>query len=138
MIPILSKFDLKEGVKQIVGVSDITENRNIWRMLVAEFLGTFFLVAIGIGSTTGWTDYSPTLTQIAFTFGLVVATLAQFRYQFRIGCCTCSNCAVALVLTDPITLFPSAASFLTERILVPIVIALTFEFQSQAVERTDL
>uniref|UniRef100_A0A2M4D5K1 Putative aquaporin aqpan.g n=1 Tax=Anopheles darlingi TaxID=43151 RepID=A0A2M4D5K1_ANODA len=46
-------------------------------MLVAEFLGTFFLVAIGIGSTTGWTDYSPTLTQIAFTFGLVVATLAQ-------------------------------------------------------------
>uniref|UniRef100_A0A182VL82 Aquaporin n=1 Tax=Anopheles merus TaxID=30066 RepID=A0A182VL82_ANOME len=77
MIPILSKFDLKEGVKQIVGVSDITENRNIWRMLVAEFLGTFFLVAIGIGSTTGWTDYSPTLTQIAFTFGLVVATLAQ-------------------------------------------------------------
>uniref|UniRef100_A0A182PME9 Aquaporin n=1 Tax=Anopheles epiroticus TaxID=199890 RepID=A0A182PME9_9DIPT len=77
MIPILSKFDLKEGVKQIVGVSDITENRNIWRMLIAEFLGTFFLVAIGIGSTTGWTDYSPTLTQIAFTFGLVVATLAQ-------------------------------------------------------------
>ncbi|KFB43007.1 AGAP008842-PA-like protein [Anopheles sinensis] len=64
-------------VKQIVGVSDITENRNIWRMLIAEFLGTFLLVSIGIGSTTGWTDYSPTLTQIAFTFGLVVATLAQ-------------------------------------------------------------
>lgn len=71
-------------MKQIVGVSDITENRNIWRMLVAEFLGTFFLVAIGIGSTTGWTDYSPTLTQIAFTFGLVVATLAQVR-RTRVG-----------------------------------------------------
>lgn len=47
-------------------------------MLVAEFLGTFFLVSIGIGSTMGWGgDYAPTMTQIAFTFGLVVATLAQ-------------------------------------------------------------
>uniref|UniRef100_A0A182KCZ3 Aquaporin n=1 Tax=Anopheles christyi TaxID=43041 RepID=A0A182KCZ3_9DIPT len=52
-------------------------------MLIAEFLGTFFLVAIGIGSTTGWTDYSPTLTQIAFTFGLVVATLAQITDSGR-------------------------------------------------------
>jgi hypothetical protein len=41
------------GVKEIVGVSDITDNRNIWRMLIAEFLGTMLLVAIGIGSTTG-------------------------------------------------------------------------------------
>lgn len=65
-------------MKQLVGVADITENRNIWRMLVAEFLGTFFLVSIGIGSTMGWGDgYAPTMTQIAFTFGLVVATLAQ-------------------------------------------------------------
>uniref|UniRef100_A0A182F1Y7 Uncharacterized protein n=1 Tax=Anopheles albimanus TaxID=7167 RepID=A0A182F1Y7_ANOAL len=76
-VRIMKAGEQEAGVKQIVGVSDITENRNIWRMLVAEFLGTFFLVAIGIGSTTGWTDYSPTLTQIAFTFGLVVATLAQ-------------------------------------------------------------
>lgn len=71
------------GVKQIVGVSDITENRNIWRMLIAEFLGTFLLVSIGIGSTMGWAgdDASkPTMTQIAFTFGLVVATLAQVSW----------------------------------------------------------
>lgn len=75
----LYPFDLQFlGVKQLVGVADITENRNIWRMLVAEFLGTFFLVSIGIGSTMGWGgDYAPTMTQIAFTFGLVVATLAQ-------------------------------------------------------------
>ena len=48
-------------------------------MLVAEFLGTLLLVSIGIGSTTGnWDkDYAPTITQIALTFGLVVATLAQ-------------------------------------------------------------
>lgn len=48
-------------------------------MLFAEFLGTFFLVAVGIGSTTaGWdVGYKPSMVQIAFTFGLVVATLAQ-------------------------------------------------------------
>uniref|UniRef100_U5ENE4 Putative aquaporin 4 n=1 Tax=Corethrella appendiculata TaxID=1370023 RepID=U5ENE4_9DIPT len=67
-----------KGMKQIVGVSDITDNRNIWRMLIAEFLGTFLLVSIGIGSTIGWGgDYAPSMTQIALTFGLVVATLAQ-------------------------------------------------------------
>lgn len=67
------------GLKKIIGVADITDNRNIWKALLAEFIGTLLLVAIGIGSTTGWPDYSPTLVQIAFTFGLVVATLAQVR-----------------------------------------------------------
>jgi hypothetical protein len=32
------------GMKEIVGVQDITDNRNIWRMLIAEFLGTLLLV----------------------------------------------------------------------------------------------
>lgn len=67
------------GLKSIIGVSDITDNRNIWKALIAEFLGTFLLVSIGIGSTTGWTNYAPSIVQIAFTFGLVVATLAQVR-----------------------------------------------------------
>ncbi|XP_055319727.1 aquaporin AQPAe.a isoform X2 [Sitodiplosis mosellana] len=68
-----------ESVNRIIGVSDITNNRKIWKILLAEFLGTFFLVAIGIASTTGaWSDeYKPSMVQIAFTFGLVVATLAQ-------------------------------------------------------------
>ncbi|KAL7043901.1 hypothetical protein ACKWTF_001702 [Chironomus riparius] len=67
-----------KGVKEIVGVQDITDNRNIWRMLVAEFLGTLLLVSIGIASTTGWEkDYEPSIPQIALCFGLVVATLAQ-------------------------------------------------------------
>lgn len=50
-------------------------------MLIAEFIGTFFLVSIGIGSTTAGFDatYAPSVPQIAFTFGLLVATLAQVR-----------------------------------------------------------
>lgn len=65
-------------MKGIIGVADITDNRNIWRILIAEFLGTFLLVSIGIGSTIGWGNgYEPSVPQIALTFGLVVATLAQ-------------------------------------------------------------
>lgn len=69
-------------MKEIVGVQDITDNRNIWRMLIAEFLGTMLLVSIGIASTTPWGDgYVASIPQIALTFGLVVATLAQVSCQ---------------------------------------------------------
>lgn len=57
----------------VVGVKDITDNKKIWRQLLAELIGTFFLVVIGVGSCTG----TPSVPQIAFTFGLTVATLAQ-------------------------------------------------------------
>lgn len=72
-------FRKSAGLKRVIGVADITDNRNIWRILIAEFLGTFLLVAIGIGSTTGGFDplYTPSVPQIAFTFGLLVATIAQ-------------------------------------------------------------
>lgn len=72
-------FDFVSGVNRIIGVSDITNNRKIWKILLAEFLGTFFLVSIGIASTTtAWKlSYAPSMVQIALTFGLVVATLAQ-------------------------------------------------------------
>jgi len=67
-----------DSLKKVIGISDITDNRNIWRCLIAEFLGTFFLVSVGISSTTsGFDNYQSTIPQIAFTFGLVVATLAQ-------------------------------------------------------------
>ena len=46
-----------------------------WRAVVAECLGTGFLVFVGCGSVTSWDDYSPTVPQIAFCFGLIVATM---------------------------------------------------------------
>lgn len=64
----------KTDMSKFVGVADITENKKIWRMLLGELVGTFFLIFIGVGCTaTG----NPTVPQIAFTFGLTVATLAQ-------------------------------------------------------------
>lgn len=73
----ITKFLLLAGVKEIIGVQEITDNRNIWRMLVAEFIGTLLLVSVGIASTTGFGDDKPSVPHIALCFGLVVATLAQ-------------------------------------------------------------
>ncbi|CAH0559077.1 unnamed protein product [Brassicogethes aeneus] len=67
----------------ILGLSDITDNKAIWKMLVAEFLGTLILVYVGCGScvTVGT---APTYVQIALTFGLTVASLVQENnYYFR-------------------------------------------------------
>ena len=64
-------------VSAMVGIKDITENKKLWRQLLAELVGTFFLVVIGVGSCTGGSEWKPSVPQIAFTFGLTVATLAQ-------------------------------------------------------------
>lgn len=46
-------------------------------MLVAEFLGTLLLVIIGCGSIISLSTTESHIIQIAFTFGLTVATLVQ-------------------------------------------------------------
>lgn len=71
-----NSFNFISGMKKVIGVADITDNRNIWRVLMAEFCGTFLLVSIGIAATIQFPT-APSIPQIAFTFGLVVATLAQ-------------------------------------------------------------
>lgn len=77
-------FALLAALKKVIGIADITDNRNIWRCLIAEFLGTFFLVAVGISSTTTGFHFERNIPQIAFTFGLIVATLAQvINYTFN-------------------------------------------------------
>uniref|UniRef100_A0A1A9VXP9 Aquaporin n=1 Tax=Glossina austeni TaxID=7395 RepID=A0A1A9VXP9_GLOAU len=68
---------MKADMSKFIGISEFTQNRKIWRMLFAELAGTFLLVIIGIGSCTSGADWSPSVPQIAFTFGLTVATLAQ-------------------------------------------------------------
>ncbi|XP_059480321.1 aquaporin AQPAn.G [Neocloeon triangulifer] len=65
--------------KAIIGYSDITDDATIWRALAAEFVGTFFLVFVGCASVSAsWSEgYAPSMSQIALTFGLAVATMVQ-------------------------------------------------------------
>ncbi|XP_023019051.1 aquaporin AQPAe.a [Leptinotarsa decemlineata] len=63
----------------VLGLSEITENHSIWKMLIAECLGTLILVFICCGSCIGINqspDYVP-YVQIALTFGFTVASIAQ-------------------------------------------------------------
>ncbi|XP_019764074.1 aquaporin AQPAe.a [Dendroctonus ponderosae] len=57
----------------ILGLNEITENKSLWKMLAAEFIGTLILVTVGCGSCLG----NPTIVQIALAFGLTVAALVQ-------------------------------------------------------------
>ncbi|XP_005186069.1 aquaporin isoform X2 [Musca domestica] len=67
----------KTELAKFVGISDITDNKKIWRVLFGEMIGTFLLIVIGVGSCVDFEDWSPSVPQIALTFGLTVATLAQ-------------------------------------------------------------
>ncbi|KAK9871170.1 hypothetical protein WA026_011452 [Henosepilachna vigintioctopunctata] len=69
--------DLKAESDGILGLSEITENKLIWRMLVAEFIGTLLLVFIGCGSIISLGGSDINIVQIALTFGLTIATIVQ-------------------------------------------------------------
>ena len=72
-------------VEEALGLKEMVRNRDLWKALLAEFLGTLLLTLIGCFSTIGWgaedetDDYAPSMVQIALAFGITVATLAQVR-----------------------------------------------------------
>ena len=69
-----------DDLKVFVGCAELTKTPGMWRMLLAEYLGTAFLVLVGCFSCIGWGDGSgPSITQIALCFGITVATIAQVR-----------------------------------------------------------
>ncbi|KAG8228463.1 hypothetical protein J437_LFUL009114 [Ladona fulva] len=70
------KGEMKGSFGDLVGLSDVTKS-SIWKALVAEFVGTFFLVFVGCGSCVkGWTT-EPSVLHIALCFGLTVAAMVQ-------------------------------------------------------------
>ncbi len=66
-------------MRNVFGCDELNKNRDIWRMLMAEFVGPLFLVLIGCASCVeGWNDqYSPHIVQVALSFGVTIATMAQ-------------------------------------------------------------
>lgn len=63
----------------MIAMDDVSDNNKIWRMLLAEFLGTAILLFLGCGSImwlNGVID-SSSIIQISLTFGFTIATLVQ-------------------------------------------------------------
>ncbi len=59
-----------------LGVEEITSNKLLFvKSLVAEMVGTLFLVLIGCGSCL--VNSEPDVVRIALAFGVAVATMAQ-------------------------------------------------------------
>lgn len=88
MVIYLVSFTLS-GMRGVIGIHDMRD-KNIWRALIAELVGTFVLVFIGCGSIM-WPNDPNTVdvTKIALTFGFVIATIAQVRkfLNFFFFCC---------------------------------------------------
>ncbi|CAH2100284.1 unnamed protein product [Euphydryas editha] len=70
--------EMQKRTSSIVGLSDVTDNKLIWRQLVAELMGTFLLTSIGVASCIAITASSaPANTSIALCFGLLVGSIVQ-------------------------------------------------------------
>ncbi|XP_014369637.2 aquaporin AQPAe.a isoform X1 [Papilio machaon] len=66
------------GTTSIIGVSDITDNKLIWRQVIAELVGTFLLTSIGVASCIAISESNaPKVTSIALCFGLLVGSIVQ-------------------------------------------------------------
>ncbi|XP_022821339.1 aquaporin AQPAe.a isoform X2 [Spodoptera litura] len=70
--------EMQKRTSSIIGLSDVTDNKLIWRQLVAELVGTFTLVSIGVAACITITDSNaPQVTSIALAFGLLVGSIVQ-------------------------------------------------------------
>ncbi|XP_050356661.1 aquaporin AQPAe.a-like isoform X1 [Nymphalis io] len=66
------------GTSSVIGLADITDNKLIWRQLVAELIGTFLLTSIGVASCIAISESNaPIVTSIALCFGLLVGSIVQ-------------------------------------------------------------
>lgn len=77
MVFLMKTFFFSE-TSSIIGLSDVTDNKLIWRQLIAELAGTFLLTSIGVASCITITaSNAPQTTSIALCFGLLVGSIVQ-------------------------------------------------------------
>ncbi|XP_028033440.1 aquaporin AQPAe.a isoform X2 [Bombyx mandarina] len=70
--------EMQKKTSSIIGLSDVTDNKLIWRQLVAELVGTFLLTSIGVAACiTINASTAPHTTSIALCFGLLVGSIVQ-------------------------------------------------------------
>ncbi|CAF4836199.1 unnamed protein product [Pieris macdunnoughi] len=70
--------EMQKRTSSIIGLSDVTDNKLIWRQLIAELLGTFLLTSIGVAACIAITESNaPKVTSIALAFGLLVGSIVQ-------------------------------------------------------------
>ncbi|XP_063547779.1 aquaporin AQPAn.G isoform X2 [Cydia strobilella] len=73
----MDEMQKSKGTSSILGLSDVTDNKLIWRQLLAELVGTFLLTSIGVASCIAIGDTAGNITSIALAFGLLVGTIVQ-------------------------------------------------------------
>ncbi|XP_037068075.1 aquaporin AQPAe.a-like isoform X2 [Pollicipes pollicipes] len=88
-----------------LGLQEVTRGCDLWKALLAEFIGTLFLVFLGCLSTIPWPDegYQASMVQIAIAFGITVATMAQSIGHIS-GCHINPAITLAMLVTRHITL----------------------------------
>ncbi|XP_034841297.1 aquaporin AQPAe.a isoform X2 [Maniola hyperantus] len=70
--------EMHKRTSSIIGLSDVTDNKLLWRQLVAELLGTFLLTSIGVAACIAIENAdAPVVTSIALCFGLLVGSIVQ-------------------------------------------------------------
>ena len=71
---------------KVLGVEELTDSHKIWRMLCAEFLGTFFLVMVGCGSIV-YANNDVLVVQVALAFGFIIAAMVQvsLHHSFQLS-----------------------------------------------------
>ncbi|XP_072935218.1 aquaporin AQPAe.a isoform X2 [Epargyreus clarus] len=69
--------EMQKKTNSIIGVSDVVDNKMLWRQLVAELLGTFLLTSIGVAACITIGTNAPAVASIALCFGLLVASIVQ-------------------------------------------------------------
>ncbi|KAJ2946625.1 hypothetical protein O0L34_g12682 [Tuta absoluta] len=70
--------EMQKRTSSIIGLNDVTDNKLIWRQLIAELVGTFLLTSIGVAACVTINESNaPKVTSIALCFGLIVGSIVQ-------------------------------------------------------------